>query len=206
MTGPLRFASFTRAAIFALAATGAFAGAPGFRPYRPMTGAPRGYVPHGYRGAPWHYGGGYGYRPWGGGFGFGYPSIGFYLPLLPMGYMTVWFGGVPYYWSEGVYYTEAPYGGYVVADPPAREEAQKSPQSTDGGADPSLGTLLIIPKEGQDEERMVADRRDAQRYASEKSGYDPAHSDSSDPGTPRARKAYLRAVKLYLEDRGYSVK
>jgi hypothetical protein len=65
---------------------------------------------------------------------------------------------------------------------------------------------MIIPKEGQKEDKMVADRQQARRYAMDKSGYDPQRSDPSDPGTPRARQAYLKALKSYLEDRGYSVK
>lgn len=43
------------------------------------------------------------------------------------------------------------------------------------------------------------------RFAENRAGYDPARSDPNDPGTPRARQSYLRALKSYLEERGYSV-
>jgi hypothetical protein len=66
--------------------------------------------------------------------------------------------------------------------------------------------LVILPENGQTQAQILADRQAAQRYASSKAGYDPARSDPADPGTPRARQAYLRAMKSYLETRGYSVK
>ena len=108
----------------------------------------------------------------------------------------------------------------MVAEPPAGAETNRqaapAPQSPAPAAPAPSGTaspnnapadaLLIIPKEGQNEQKMQADRQNAQRYAAEESGFDPAHSDASDPGTPRARRAYFRAMKSYLEERGYSVK
>jgi hypothetical protein len=66
--------------------------------------------------------------------------------------------------------------------------------------------LVILPENGQTQAQMLADRQAAQRYASSQAGYDPARSDPADPGTPRARQAYLRAMKSYLETRGYTVK
>lgn len=209
MASPLRVPSFARYAALALAATAASASGPWFYARGPVVrGLPRGYVTYRYRGAPWFFHGGSWYRPWRGGFRGGYPPVGLYIPLLPLGYMAFWFGGVPYYSYEGVYYTDAPSGGYVVAAPPPEEEGARQPaqpkiESPDSAA---LDALLIIPKEGQNEEKMVADRKEAQRYAMEKSRYDPAYSDPSDPGAPRARQAYLRAMRSYLEERGYSVK
>jgi hypothetical protein len=132
-----------------------------------------------------------------------------------MGYATFWFGGVPYYNYDDVYYADAPSGGYVVVDPPpetGRQESGKPAQPKSETPDAghvdaaALDALLIIPKKGQSEEQMVTDRKEAQLYALDKSGYDPTHSDPSDPGTPRARQAYLRAMRSYLEERGYSVK
>jgi hypothetical protein len=171
-------------------------------------GLPRGYATYSYRGADWYFGAGRWYRPWRGGYMAFYPPIGLCLPLLPLGYMTYYYGGMPYYYYEDVYYTSAPTGGYMVADPPPEAEAprrpsQPAPRPADAAA---LDALLIIPKAGQSEEKMLADRKEAQRYAMEESRYDPGRSDASDPGTPRARQAYLRAMRSYLETRGYSVK
>jgi hypothetical protein len=72
--------------------------------------------------AYWH-GGGY----WGGGYWHGVfwphvwfnPGFAWFLPLLPLGYATFWWGGLPYYYWNNVYYTWNPgYNGYVVTDPP----------------------------------------------------------------------------------------
>jgi hypothetical protein len=70
----------------------------------------------------------------------------------------------------------------------------------------ALDALLVIHKDGQSEEKMAADRKDAQRYAVKVAKYDPLKSDPADPGTPLARQAYLLAVKSYLVDQGYSVR
>ena len=163
---------------------------------------PRGYAAFPYRGRSWYFGGGHWYRPWGGGYAPFYPPIGLCIPFLPMGCTTFYFSNVPYYYYDDVYYTQDPSGGYLVTNPPPGREATQRPASPD----PSLDALLIIPQAGQSEEKMLADRAKAQEYARDETDYDPAASDPSDPGTPRARKAYLRALKSYLEDLGYSVK
>jgi hypothetical protein len=167
-----------------------------------------GYATYRYGGRPWFFSGGYWYRPWGVGYRAFYPPIGFRLSLLPAGYVSFWFGGIPYYSYEGVYYIDAPSGGYQVAEPPPGRESATLPAEppAESPDEAALDALLIIPKEGQSEEKMIADRQEAQRYARMKSQYDPAHSDPGDPGTPRARQAYLKAMRSYLEERGYSVK
>ena len=193
----------------------------GYRGGGMLRSLPRGYATYRYGGRAWFYGGGRWYRPWRGGFAAWYPPIGLCIPLLPLGYATYYYGGVPYYWADDVYYTSAPTGGYQVVDPPPeaprererdrdRDRDRDAPraQAPPPAAAPqsaSLDAVLIIPKDGQDANRMAADRQKAQRYALERSGYDPAHADPGDPGTPRARQAYLRALKIYLEERGYSV-
>ena len=168
---------------------------------------PRGYMSTSYMGNPWYYGGGRWYRPWQGGYACFYPPVGLGLAILPFGYSTYMYQNTPYYYYEDVYYNSAPSGGYVVVNPPPdRVELGKSTQPAPPSQDPTLDALLIIPKDGQSEEKMVADRQRAQRYAMDESRYDPATCDPSDPGTARARRAYLRALKSFLEDRGYSVK
>jgi hypothetical protein len=169
-----------------------------------VPGLPLGCLTLSFGGAAWYYGGGYWYRPYGVGYVVDLPPAGIVIPALPYGYTTFVYGGVSYYCADDVYYTAAP-GGYVVTAPPPGRENLPGPQpgSPDAAA---LDALVIIPKQGQSEDRILADRREAQRYAAAQSRYDPARSDPTDPGTPRARQSYLRAMKSYLERRGYSVK
>ena len=64
------------------------------------------------------WGGGY----WGGRFwpGCHYgPGFAWFLPVLPFGYATYYWGGAPYYYYDGGYYSWDPdYNGYVATDPP----------------------------------------------------------------------------------------
>jgi hypothetical protein len=175
--------------------------------YSSLRVLPRGYATYHWGGAPYYrYGGGW-YRPWRGSYLACYPPLGLWLDILPFGFASYYYGGVRYYSYEDVYYTDAPQGGYVVADPPPDRQTTRPPAQPQAGSPDAaaLDALLILPKEGQSAERMKADRTAAQRYALQKSGYDPADSDPSDPGTPRARRAYLKAMRSYLETRGYSV-
>ncbi len=97
-------------------------------------------------------------------------------------------------------------GGYVVCAPPPGREAPAAQPAPGTPEDAGLAPLILIPRKGQTEEQMLADRRDAQRFAAEKSGYDPVRSNAADPGVPRARQNYLQNLKAFLEGRGYSVK
>jgi hypothetical protein len=84
---------------------------------------------HGYSaGANWR--GGY----WRGGYwprafyGAGYS---WFLGALPLAYATYWYGGIPYYYANNLYYTWSPdYSGYVATDPP--------PVADSSGAAPAL--------------------------------------------------------------------
>jgi len=211
-----RFRSCIRpVALFLLAAAAATAGPRfGFRGSATLRSLPRGHATYYHGGSPYYFHRGHWYGAWRGGYRWAYPPIGLGLSVLPLGYMTLWFGGVPYYCYDDVYYRESASGGYVVVDPPEEPRASPAPGAPPAApaarpASPdaaALDALLIIPKKGQSEEQMQADRQAAQRYALDKSGFDPATSDPQDPGTPRARQAYLRAMRSYLEERGYSVK
>lgn len=184
-------------------ASGATRGAWYGRSIRTLPGGARTY---GWHGTPYYVHGGHWYRPWGGWYYGCYPPIGLSLTVLPFGYETLWWGGARYYCYDDVYYADAPSGGFVVSDPPpdrAPKLAEPAPGSPDAAA---LDALLIIPLKGQNEDQMKADRASARRFALQESGYDPAFSDPNDPGTPRARRAYLRAMREHLESRGYSVK
>jgi len=70
------------------------------------------------RGSGRFWGGGY----WGGRFwpGCHYgPGFAWFLPVLPFGYATYYWGGSPYYYYDGGYYSWSPdYNGYVATDPP----------------------------------------------------------------------------------------
>jgi hypothetical protein len=166
---------------------------------------PVGYATYHHGGGNFYFHGGFWYRPWRGMYVGCYPPIGLCLDILPFGFETCWYGGMRYYTYQDIYYTDAPTGGYAVAAPPegrGAAPAQPAPGTPDAAA---LDALLIAPKEGQSVDKMKADRQEAQRYALKLSGYDPASSDPNDPGTPRARRAYLKAMRSFLEGRGYSV-
>jgi hypothetical protein len=210
MISPLRVSTILRSAALSLVTTLAWASAP--RVWRPpahgwphQPGFHHGFPGYHYHGGPWYYGSAGWYGPWPGDYYGFYPPIGFSISILPFGFSTYWWGDVPYYYYGGVYYTDAPSGGYTVAQPPPERDAEMTQPPTGTPDAAALDALLISPLKGQTEEQMKLDRTNAQRFARSKSGYDPAHSDSSDPGTPRARQAYLRAMKSYLEGRGYSV-
>jgi hypothetical protein len=157
-------------------------------------------------GVPWYYGGGTWYQSSGAGFVVAIPPVGIVIQTLPPDCSTVQYGGVTYFCANNVYYTALPSGqGYgVVAPPPGTipPPSQPAPGSPDAAA---LDALVITPEKGQDPARLQVDRLDAQRYAANRTGYDPAQSDPTDPGTPRARQAYLKNLKSYLSARGYAV-
>jgi hypothetical protein len=152
-------------------------------------------------GAYWH--GGY----WGGGFwpaAFWGASFAWFLPVLPYGYATYWYGGIPYYYANDVYYTWDPsYEGYVATDPPpvsggaaapadaaaAQPGAPQAPESAGAG-----GQLFMYPKNGQSDEQQSTDRRECQQWAASQSG--PSGAQAPD---------YRRAMAACAEGRGYSV-
>ena len=56
------------------------------------------------------------------------PPPGLVISVLPPYYSTVWFGGVPYYYADNVYYTWQPdQNGYAVVDPPENADAPSPP-------------------------------------------------------------------------------
>ena len=77
------------------------------------------------------WGGGY----WGGRFwpGCHYgPGFAWYLPVLPFGYATYYWGGAPYYYYDGGYYSWDPdYNGYVATDPPPVADTASSSGSNE---------------------------------------------------------------------------
>jgi hypothetical protein len=166
----------------------------------------------------WHrpyWGGGY----WHGGwwprayYGWGYP---WFLGALPAVYATYWWGGIPYYYVNNVYYTYNPdSNGYVVTDPPPAEDS--APPPTDGsydsaepgqapgpaeGAASGGGDVYAYPKNGQSDEQQATDRYECHKWAVAQSGFDPTHMSN-----PTGNSAdYRRAMAACLDGRGYSSK
>jgi len=175
-----------------------------------------GYAGHpgGYGGRPAGYSGGYyhGYSTgayWNGGYWHGgywpraYYGVGFswFLPVLPLAYATYWYGSVPYYYANDVYYTWNPsYDGYVATDPPPvgdssgaaaapADQVQGDPQAA--GAPPPAGQVFMYPKNGQSEEQQSTDKRECQQWASSQAN-------------PQNPDDYRRAMMACIEGRGYS--
>jgi hypothetical protein len=168
---------------------------------------------HGGYGRSW--GGGYG-RGWGGGYWHGgfwprsYYGAGFswFLPILPLAYATYWYGGVPYYYANDVYYTWNPsYSGYTATDPPPVAESAGDAGSAGGagpndapeqGPGPSAaagGQLFMYPKNGQSAEQQASDRAECQKWAADQAGQ--VAQNGSD---------YNRAMVACVEGRGYSAR
>jgi hypothetical protein len=170
-------------------------------------GRPGGFYGHGYStGAYWR--GGY----WHGGFWpRAYYGLGFswFLPILPLAYATYWYGGVPYYYANDVYYTYNPsYDGYVATDPPpvadssagadgaapsAGPGANGGPPPGDGGA--AAGQIFMYPKNGQSAEQQATDKAECQQWAAQQAGQ--VAQNGSD---------YQRAMTACVEGRGYSAR
>jgi hypothetical protein len=209
------------------ASGGHFGGSPH---YAAAGGAARGYggsgyahgYPTGFHGSYGHSGGHYGHS--GGYYGHGYSTgtywrggywrggfwprayygLGFswFLPILPLAYATYWYGGIPYYYANDVYYTYNPsYEGYVATDPPpvadssvgAEGAAPNLPAPGDGAA--IAGQIFMYPKNGQSAEQQATDKAECQQWASQQAGQ--VAQNGSD---------YLRAMTACVEGRGYSAR
>lgn len=161
---------------------------------------PRGYraFRHGHK--RYYFYGGSWYRPGVSGFVVVSPPIGLTLSLLPPYYTTIWVGGVPYYYADGVYYRWLPEDrAYVVtAPPPEKEVVEDSAIPKD---------LYIYPKNGQSPEQQETDRYECHRWSVGQTGFDPTQPGGNVSMTQNAskRSEYQRAMKACLEARGYSV-
>jgi hypothetical protein len=134
-------------------------------------------------------------------------------------YATYWWGGVPYYYANDVYYTyNSGYNGYVVTDPPPADSGDSASASSDGGYDStepgstsgsgsSSGSggsaeIYAYPKSGQSDEQQATDRYECHKWAAAQSGFDPTRG--SQPSGNVAD--YRRAMTACLDGRGYSAK
>jgi hypothetical protein len=161
-------------------------------------------------------GGWNGYHAWGGGYWHGVfwphcyfnPGFAWFLPILPFGYATFWWGGMPYYYWNNLYYSWSPAdNGYVVTDPPpvAGRDATDS-SSTDsssygtsgGGAD-----VYLYPRNGQSDAQTQSDRYECHSWAVNQTGFDPTRSSQQSSGSAAD---YRRAMIACLDARGYSAR
>lgn len=129
------------------------------------------------------------------------PPIGIVVPVLPPFYTTIWFGGIPYYYANDIYYVWRPdLNAYQVADPPISESDPAPPLVAD--------ELFAYPKEGQSEEQQAEDRYACHRWAVDQTRYDPTQPPQNLPVNElsRLREDYQRAMKACLEGKGYSVR
>ncbi len=157
-----------------------------------------------------HWNGG---RHWNGGYWHGgywpraYYSTNFvsFWPVLPALYATYWFGGIPYYYANDVYYTwDHDRYGYVVTDPPP---AVESGAGADEGAASSSASgsaeIYVYPRNGQSEEQTSNDRYECHQWAVSQTGFDPTNG-SSDAQAQGRPDDYRRALMACLDARGYS--
>jgi hypothetical protein len=168
-----------------------------------------GYV-HGF-GRGW--GGGY----WGGRFwpGVRYGSgFAWFLPVLPFGYATYYWGGLPYYYYDNAYYTwDQGYNGYVATDPPpvatsgssddsSGDTVESNDEAPDSAATSGSSDLFVYPRNGQTDEQTATDKFECHKWAVSQSGFDPTQSSN-----PQGSAAdYRRAIGACLDARGYSAK
>lgn len=146
----------------------------------------RGYYGRGY--GPW-----YGWR---GGIG-----LGFWLPVLPWYYTTLWYGGVPYYYADNTYYTwDDRVAEYQAVQPPSGS-GQPAADPAGGGAESPAGApgLFAYPRANQPAEQQARDRAECREWAAAQPAPEPA------PATT-AWQSRLRAEAACLEGRNYSVK
>jgi hypothetical protein len=150
------------------------------------------------------YGGGYG--PWGYGAGWG---LGLYLPFLPLGYSTYYWGGVPYYYADDSLYTwDADSGEYVTVAPPDGSPDVAPPNSSaeTGSAAAAKVDLFAYPKAGQSEQQQARDRDECRKWARAQTDGGSSQTPSESIVTSSAHAGYLRAEAACLEGRNYSVK
>jgi hypothetical protein len=156
-------------------------------------------------------GGFYAGRGWGGGYWGGvfwprcwfYPGFAWFLPVLPFGYATFWWGGIPYYYVNDLYYTYSPAdNGYVATEPPPA--AGDEPQGGSAQAAPAPGDadLYLYPRNGQSDQQMSNDRYECHSWATGQTGFDPTKS-GVQPGNA---DDYRRAMIACLDARGYSAR
>jgi hypothetical protein len=136
-------------------------------------------------------------------------GLGLYFATLPLYYSTYYWGGVPYYYANDVYYNWDPNANqYVTVAPPAGMQAPagQAPagQAPAGGSPTSSTELMAYPKNGQSAEQQAKDKFECHQWAVSQSGFDPS-AGAAMAGAANTRNDYMRAQAACLEGRGYSV-
>jgi hypothetical protein len=174
--------------------------------YYPSFGTVRPSLPEGYRpyyrgGSRFYFSGGIWYAPSGPGFVVVRPPVGLVISVLPPYYSTVWFGGVPYYYADNVYYSWQPdQNGYAVVDPPENADDPSPPPPPPDPAQ-AQQDLIIYPKNGQSKDQQAADQFECHTWAKGQTGFDPTQPG----GAAMNRSNYDRAMSACLQARGYQV-
>lgn len=155
-------------------------------------GLPTGSISIGFGGGSFFFQGGVWFRPMGGRFVVVMPPIGIVLPILPPAYTPLWIDSTRYYYANGVYYTAARDGGYVVvAPPPGAEAAQPLPPPPEPKPAPDP---IIYPRAGQTPQQLEADRQECNRWA------------TTQPAAQADASVFQRAVAACMDGRGYTVR
>ena len=200
----------------------------GFAGHTGFAGARGGFAGgHWNGGGNWNGGGHWngGGRYWGGGYWGGrfwphayfYPGYAWFLPLLPLGFATFWWGGSPYYYANSLYYTWNPgYNGYVVTDPPpvagsdsgdgsADAQQYSNPDASQSSAAPQAlgsGEVYVYPRNNQNDQQTSNDRYECHSWAVNQTGFDPTRA-AQQSGS---QADYRRAMIACLDARGYTAR
>lgn len=158
-------------------------------------------------GGRFFYSGGIWYAPYGPRFVVVGAPIGVFVPVLPPFYTTVWFGGVPYYYSNDTYYMwSAEQNGYVTVDPPGADDnaSTLAPQPPP----PQGDDLYVYPQQGQSAEQQASDKYECHKWSSSQTGFDPTQPGGAVPPDqlPARRADYQRAMQACMQGRGYSAR
>jgi hypothetical protein len=144
------------------------------------------------------------YQPRGAGFVVITPPVGVVLPILPQAAVTLWVGGQPCYYANGVYYRPLPDQGYEVIEapadaspvPPTVVAPSTASASTSGGSSTPRANpeLILYPRQGQSAALTQADRQACMQWASTQAGAD------------RDPSVFQRGLAACLDARGYTVR
>lgn len=144
----------------------------------------------------WFHGGAW-YRPHGSSFRVIMPPLGIVIPVLPSAYVSLRVGGLPYYYANGVYYTQTvPGPGYTVVAPPQEGAVvQATPVAPVlSPAAPAKPDPVIYPRNGQSPAQTEADRQDCNRWA------------TTQPAAMNDALVFNRSVEACMDGRGYSMR
>jgi hypothetical protein len=153
----------------------------------------------------YYYSRGVWYRPYGAYYRVVAPPVGIAVSFLPDFYTTFWFGGIPYYYANSVYYTRPASGvGYVVTEPPTAA----APRTEVVAAAPGSEEIFVYPRQSQSEATLARDRYECHRWAVNQTGFDPSQPGGgvSESQNALGRSDYRRAITACLEARGYTVR